>query len=111
MGFDVFSSAAAQQVFGVARGLVVWHVTPDTPAALADLRGIKMDSAGTVQAIGDILLGYQGRAIESEGQFAAMLEVEPPKNEIVFDVLREGKLIKVTLHLDKARAKPASNSI
>ena len=83
----------------------------DTPAALAGLRSVQTDSAGNIIAIGDILLGYQGRLIESEGQFAAMLELEPPKEEIVFDVLRDGKLIKVTLHLDQTKAKAASNSI
>jgi S1-C subfamily serine protease len=111
MGFEVFTAAVAQHTFGVARGLVVMQVTPDTPAALAGIRSVQTDSAGNITAVGDILLGYQGRAIESEGQFAAMLELESPKNEIVFDVLRDGKLIQVTLHLDQAKAKPASNSI
>jgi S1-C subfamily serine protease len=58
--------------------------------------------------MGDILLGYQGRVIESEGQFMAMLEVEPPKDEIEFDVLREGKVIKVTLSLKKPKVQPTS---
>ncbi len=111
MGFGGLSGAEALHFFGVTRGLVLLDVTPDSPAALAGLRSIQRDSAGNIQAIGDILLGYQDRLIESEGQFAAMLELEPPKNEIVFDVLREGKLIKVTLHLDQTKAKPASNSI
>jgi S1-C subfamily serine protease len=111
MGFEVLTAAVAQHIFGVARGLVVLQVAPDSPAALAGLRSVQMDSAGNLQTIGDILLGYQDRAIESEGQFAAMLELEPPKNEIVFDVLRDGKLIKVTLHLDQTKAKPASNTI
>jgi S1-C subfamily serine protease len=111
MGFGVLSGAEALHFFGVTRGLVLLDVTPDSPAAQAGLRSIQRDSAGTIQAIGDILLGYQGRLIESEGQFAAMLELEPPKNEIVFDVLRDGKLIQVTLHLDQTKAKPASNTI
>jgi S1-C subfamily serine protease len=111
MGFLVFTAAMAQHTFGVARGLVVMQVAPDSPAALAGFRSVQTDSAGKITAIGDILLGYQGRLIESEGQFAAMLELEPPKEEIVFDVLREGKLIKLTLHLDQTKAKPAANSI
>ena len=111
MGFEVFTAAVAQHTFGVARGLVVKQVAPDSPAALAGFRSVQADSAGNITAIGDILLGYQGRAIESEGQFAAMLELESPKEEIIFDVLRDGKLIQVTLHLNQTKAKPASNTI
>jgi S1-C subfamily serine protease len=64
--------------------------------------------------MGDVLLGYQGRVIESVGQFMAMLEVEPPKDEIVFDVLRDGQIIKVTLNLKKPKAgekKPAAPDV
>jgi len=69
---------------------------------------VELDSAGTLVALGDIILSYQGRLIESEGQFQAMLELEPPKDEIVFDVLREGRMIKVTLNLKATKAKPTA---
>jgi S1-C subfamily serine protease len=116
MGFSVFTSAPALQFFGVNRGLVVQVVDPDTPASRAGLRAVKMDDAGNILAMGDILLAYQGRVIESEGQFMAMLEVEPPKDEIIFDVLREGKIIKVVLDLrppkpgekEKEKVQPTS---
>ncbi len=58
--------------------------------------------------MGDILLAYQGRVIENEGQFLAMLELEPPADEVVFDVLREGQVIKVTLRLKGSKAVPTS---
>jgi S1-C subfamily serine protease len=104
MGFEVFPSAEAVQFFGVARGLVVKGVDPDTPAARAGLRPLELDEAGRVRSMGDILLGYQGRVIEGVGQFLAMLEVESPKDEIVFDVLRDGQMIKVVLNLKKPYA-------
>ena len=106
MGFEVYPGAQALHFFGVPRGLLVKGVDAGTPAALAGLRGVELDSAGQVRAMGDILLGYQGREIESEGQFQAMLELEPPKDEIIFDVLRDGQLIKVTLNLKETKAKP-----
>lgn len=108
MGFVVFSAAEAQHYFGVARGLVVKQVDADTPAARAGLRAVGLDSAGNIRAMGDIILGYQGDSIESEGQFAALLEVQPPKDEIVFDVLREGKIIKVVLNLKQEKVHPPS---
>jgi S1-C subfamily serine protease len=116
MGFGVFPAAQAQLLFGVPRGLVVKEVDPDTPASRAGLRPWVLDEAGRVKAVGDILLGYQGLAIESAGQFMAMLEFEieakPPSDEVVFDVLREGRMIKVVLNLRKPKetddAQPAS---
>jgi len=115
MGFEVFSAAEAKQFFGVERGLVLSRIIPDTPAAEGGLKGVTTDAKGNVTGIGDILLGYQGGLIENHGQFAARLELQPPDDEVVFDVLREGKMIQVTLHLNpagaKPKAKPASNSI
>jgi S1-C subfamily serine protease len=110
MGFEVFPAAQAQLLFGVSRGLIVKDVDPDTPASRAGLRPWVLDEAGHVKVVGDILLGYQGLAIESAGQFMAMLEFEiearPPADEAVFDVLREGQMIKVVLSLKKAKEKP-----
>jgi S1-C subfamily serine protease len=108
MGFEVFPTGQALHYFGVTRGLVIKGVDPDTPASRAGLHPVELDEAGRLRAMGDILLGYQGRVIESEGQFMAMLEVEPPKDEIEFDVLREGKVIKVTLSLKKPKVQPTS---
>jgi S1-C subfamily serine protease len=104
MGFEVFPSAEALQYFGLDRGLVVKSIDPDSPASRAGLRPVEVDGTGLVRTRGDVLLGYQGRVIEGVGQFMAMLEVEPPKDEIVFDVLRDGQIIKVTLNLKKPKS-------
>jgi S1-C subfamily serine protease len=114
MGFEVFPSAEALQYFGLAHGLVVKSIEPDSPAARAGLRPLEAEESGQIRVMGDVLLGYQGRVIESVGQFMAMLEVEPPKDEIVFDVLRDGQIIKVTLNLKKPKAgekKPAAPDV
>jgi S1-C subfamily serine protease len=114
MGFNTMNAAYALKAFGVQRGLVVWEVTPGSPASRAGLRPLQKDESGAFKAPGDILLAYQGRAIESNGQFAAMLELEPPAEEVVFDVLRDGQIIKVVLNLkqekpgEKVKAKPPS---
>ncbi|WP_243295179.1 S1C family serine protease [Geothrix mesophila] len=110
MGFETLGSYEAQQIFGITRGLVVKVVDPDSPAGRAGLRALEVDASGRVKTMGDILLGYQGRQIENEGQFMAMLEIESPADEVVFDVLRDGRVIKVKLNL-KASKKKESASI
>ncbi|WP_257312715.1 S1C family serine protease [Geothrix fuzhouensis] len=110
MGFVTMGSYEAQQVFGITRGLVIREVDADSPAGRAGLKPLEVDAEGRVKAMGDILLAYQGRQIESEGQFMAMLELEAPADEVVFDVLREGRVIKVTLNL-KAAKKAVPTSI
>ncbi|GLH73141.1 2-alkenal reductase [Geothrix limicola] len=114
MGFEVFTTAAARQTFGITRGLLVMTVDPDSPAGRAGLRPLEVDASGQVKSMGDILLGYEGRALESEGQFMAMLEVIPPSDKVVFDVQRDGKVIRIELNLKdtkagkKVKAQPAS---
>ena len=105
MGFVTMGSYEAQQVFGITRGLVVREVEPNTPASRAGLLALEADAQGRVKTMGDILLAYQGRQIENEGQFMAMLEIESPADEVVFDVLRDGKIIQVKLYLKTTKKK------
>ncbi|HJW72872.1 MAG TPA: trypsin-like peptidase domain-containing protein [Geothrix sp.] len=108
MGIETLNEAYALQNFGVKRGLVILEVEANSPAHRAGLRPLQLDEKGVVKSLGDILIAYQGRLIENNGQFRAMLELEPVANEVVFDVLRDGAIIKVTLHLDPAKPKPKS---
>ncbi len=108
MGFNTMNAAVAQRTFGIKRGLVVWEVTPGSPASEAGLRPLEMDEKGGIKALGDILLAYEGLPILSNGQLAALLELEPSGDQVVFDVLREGQVIKVVLNLRKGKAQPTS---
>lgn len=110
MGFETLNAAVALQTLGVQRGLVVSEVTADSPAGRAGIRPLQLDEQGRIKALGDILLAYQGRLIENNGQLMAMLELETPADEVVFDVLREGQVIKVKLHL-KAPKKAVPTSL
>jgi S1-C subfamily serine protease len=106
MGFVALDAYRAQQLFGITRGLVVGQVDPDTPAARAGMRGLVLDDKGEIKGLGDVILGYQGRAVENEGQLMAMLEVEPPKDQVVLDVLRDGKVIQLKLDLKARKPLP-----
>jgi S1-C subfamily serine protease len=107
MGFTTLTPFDADQAFGIKQGLVVSGVDPDTSAARAGLRPLKVDKTGQLIAMGDILLAFQGEPLTSAGQFKAfleylaMVEAEPPPDKVVFDVLREGQVIKVVLDLRK----------
>lgn len=111
MGFETLNAAVALETFGVQRGLVVSRVDPDSPAGRAGIRPLQHDEKGAIKALGDILLAYQGRLIESNGQLMAMLELEPPAEEVVFDVLRGGQVVQVKLRLKGEKKKAAPTSI
>lgn len=103
MGFETQNAAVALQEFSVQRGLVVSEVDPNSPAGRAGLRPIHLDEKLGTRVLGDILIAYEGHLIENNGQLMAMLELKPPADEVVFDVLREGQIIKVVLNLKKGK--------
>jgi len=121
MGFTTLTPFDAERIFGIKQGLVVSGVDPDTSAARAGLRPLKLDESGRLVTMGDILLAFQGEPLTSAGQFKAFLEylamvgAETPPDKVVFDVLREGQVIKVVLNLKKGKdenvAKPQPTSI
>ena len=104
MGFVTMGAFEAQQKFHLSRGVLVTEVEADSPAGRAGLRALEVD-AGRVKVMGDILLAYQGHAIENEGQLLATIELDPPGDEAVFDVLRDGQVIKVVLNLRKTKSE------
>ncbi len=106
MGFEVLSAYETEAI-GVSRGLVVTKVDPDSPAGRAGLRPVSKDASGRL-VMGDILLGYLGEPLNNPGQFMAFLEFlamnRIKMDEVVFDVLRDGQIIKVVLNLKKGKA-------
>ncbi len=98
LGFTALIPAYARAL-GVTQGVMVSDVEAGSPAALAGLRPLRLNREGHVVAAGDILLTYQGTPIQNGVQLFDLLEVEPPKGAVVFDVLRDGKAGKITLHV------------
>jgi len=102
LGFTALIPAYARAL-GVTQGVMVSDVEADSPAAQAGLRPLQLDREGRVVAAGDILLTYQGTPIQNGVQLFDLLEVEPPKGAVVFDVLRDGKVGKVIMHVEAAK--------
>ena len=98
LGFTALIPAYARAM-GVLHGVMVSDVEAGSPAALAGLQPLRLDHEGRVVAPGDILLTYQGTPIQNGVQLFDLLEVEPPKGAVVFDVVRDGKMSQVTLHV------------
>ncbi len=99
LGFTALIPAYARAL-GVTQGVMVSDVEAGSPAAHAGLRPLRLDRTGRVVAAGDILLTYQGTPIQNGVQLFDLLEVEPPKGAVVFDVLRDGKVGRITMHVD-----------
>ncbi|MBL0211219.1 MAG: trypsin-like peptidase domain-containing protein [Holophagaceae bacterium] len=103
LGFTALIPAYARAL-GVTQGVMVSDVEAGSPAAQAGLRPLRLDREGHVVAAGDILLTYQGTPIQNGVQLFDLLEVEPPKGPVVFDVMRDGKVGKVTLVVEPPKA-------
>jgi hypothetical protein len=72
-----------------ARGVLITHVLPDSPAAQADLRR------------DDVLLQYGDEKIRDCEHFARLIQADKPNNKVKLQLLRNGKEsnVEVTLGL------------
>ena len=104
LGFSGISNQWAS-LLGITTGVVVGGVVPDGIADQAGLRGWKIKEGEKVPTLGDIIVGFQGRAIDNEVQLLDLLELEPLDATLVFDVVREGKRLQITMR--PGQAKPA----
>ncbi len=110
LGFTALTPAYAR-ILGLNHGVMVSDVEADGPAAKAGLRPLKLDREGRVIALGDILLSYQGTPILNGVQLFDLLELDPPKGLVVFDVLRDGKVGKVSLRLETPKEIPKNRTV
>ncbi len=99
LGFTALIPAYARAL-GVTHGVMVSDVEADSPASRAGLQPLKLDREGRVVSLGDILLSYQGTPILNGVQLFDLLEVDPPKGAVVFEVLRGGQVSKVTVRVE-----------
>jgi len=108
LGFSGISSQLAA-LLGVTKGVVVGGVVSGGLAEQAGLRGWKIKEGDKIPTLGDIIVGFQGRPIDNEVQLLDLLELEQPDAPLVFEVLRDGKRLVITMRPGDARlgAAPA----
>jgi len=98
LGFTSVQSVLAARLFGVTKGVVVDVVEPNGPASRSGLLGLTYRDSQLPPILGDVIVGFQGKTFESDVQLFELLDDLPSKAPLVFDVLREGKRIQVTIN-------------
>ena len=108
LGIVTFPPAATASL-GAKRGIAVDSVTPGGLAERAGLRGLRIRPGAKEPieladvVLGDVIVGLNGHPVESDTQLMDLLELEPPETLLGFDVLRDGKLIRIVLRPGEAR--------
>jgi S1-C subfamily serine protease len=97
LGFVSVRDEDALYYFRVEKGVLVREVEPGTPASRAGLMGLRPSKTGMGAEIGDIIVGLRGKAVQNSEALWDMIEQEPAGAPLAFDVLRDGKRIKVVV--------------
>jgi S1-C subfamily serine protease len=101
---------AASATLGAKHGIAVDLVTPGSLADQAGFRGMRVREGAKEPVeladviLGDVIVGMNGHSVESDTQLMDLLELEPPETKLVFDVLRDGKPVRLVI--DPGRSAP-----
>jgi S1-C subfamily serine protease len=103
LGFTVLGPKKTMEA-GVERGLIVSEVTPGSFAAQAGLNAwrlepesLRLDIPIRVLQVGDVILGFEGKVLLNGLHLFVEMEVHPKGIPFELDVLRDGKVVKVTI--------------
>ncbi len=110
LGFVSMSHRNAMNVFGIEHGIVVESVEPGSAADRAGLKGLKAQGEGK-PLLGDVIVGFQGKPLATDVLLLDRLDLIPPGTPLVFDVLRDGVELKITIRPWEEAAKPANDPI
>lgn len=81
---------------GIKKGVLIAGVLPNTPAALANLRGIKRDSWGRIIP-GDNIIALNGHPVANYGELYNLLTEIKIGETINLTLLRDGKTIQSSM--------------
>ncbi|MBC6995539.1 trypsin-like peptidase domain-containing protein [Neolewinella lacunae] len=80
------------------QGLAFYRVAPEGAAARAGVRGLTQDSRG-YYALGDILLGINGKPIKSNTDYFQAMEQLAPGETVTLNILRDDRKLDVSATL------------
>ena len=95
LGFTSLGYEDARSLFKVERGVLIREIEPDTPAYRAGLRGLQPSKTGRGVDVGDVIVGLRGKSVDNSEALWDLIEQEPPGAPLSFDVLRNGKRVKI----------------
>jgi len=120
LGFTVLGPKKTMEA-GVERGLIVSDVTPGSFAAIAGLNAwriepdsLRLDVPIRVIEVGDVILGFEGKLLLNGLHLFVEMEVHPKGTPFELDVLRSGKIVKVSIdpwHGTKKEVQPAKRAV
>jgi S1-C subfamily serine protease len=90
-------SAVVTERLGV-KGLLILEVQPGMPAALAGLRGSRMNRDGTI-APGDVIQTIDGEPVDSASVMDSLLDAKRIGDKVTLGLWRDGKAERITLTL------------
>ncbi|HXG50255.1 MAG TPA: trypsin-like peptidase domain-containing protein [candidate division Zixibacteria bacterium] len=97
LGIQIAEEPIAQRL-GV-RGVLVVDVIPGGPAARAGMRPTRRDATGRVR-LGDIIVGLDGKKIESPNDLFLALEKYKVGDTVSVSVIRDGKPLQLKVRLE-----------
>ncbi|BDU74699.1 S1C family serine protease [Mesoterricola silvestris] len=107
LGFATLPSQVSPE-WGITRGIAVRSVDPGGIAEKAGLRGITLkpgvEKPTKVEdcVLGDVIIGINGVRMDLDIALMDFLEMIPPDQTLEFEVLREGKPMKILMKPGKA---------
>jgi S1-C subfamily serine protease len=87
---------------GVQEGALVLGVVPGSPAAKAGLQPTQFDRRRNVQQLGDVIIGIDGKRVESSSDVFEALSDHKPGDTIVVTYSRDGESHEVSVKLQSA---------
>jgi len=97
LGFVSVGDYHARYLFKIEKGILIGEVEPDTPAYRAGLRGLRSSEADRGLEVGDVIVGLRGKPVDNNETLWDIIEQEPPGAPLPFDVLRDGKRVKIVV--------------
>lgn len=99
LGIEIGPSHWAQR-HGI-KGVPILKVGRATPAEKSGLRGVRRSPRGSV-VLGDVIIGLGADVVENYDDLLSALEKYKPGERVMVDVVREGKVNRVSLTLAKS---------